>query len=123
MSQKNPLDRIRQIIARWPETDERLSHGAPTWWGGKRTFANFHDNHHGDGRLALWCKATLDQQEMLIETNPEAFFKPPYVGHKGWVGINLDRGLDWDLVEDLLEEGYRSVAPQRAIKLLDEGEA
>lgn len=120
-AQTDPLPKLRKIIAAWPETDERISHGSPTFWGGKKTFASFHDNHHGDGRLAVWCKATFDQQEDLVASDPDTFFVPPYVGPSGWVGIRLDRGASWDVVEEVLEQGYRSVAPKRALKLLDGG--
>jgi hypothetical protein len=117
---KSLLARLRRIIGAWPETAERLSHGAPTWWGGKKTFATFHDNHHGDGRVALWCKASFEQQAELVEADPEVFFVPPYVGPSGWVGIRLDREVDWDMVAGLLEEGYRQVAPKRALARLGE---
>jgi hypothetical protein len=113
---RNPLARLRKIIAAWPETAERISHGAPTWWGGKKTFATFHVDHHGDGRVAVWCKATFEQQAELVEHDSEIFFVPPYVGPSGWIGIRLDRDVDWDTVASLLEEGYRQVAPKRALK-------
>jgi hypothetical protein len=106
---RDPLSELRKIIAAWPDTAERISHGAPTWWGGKKTFATFHVDHHGDGRVAVWCKATFEQQAELVERDPDVFFVPPYVGPSGWVGIRLDRGLDWDVVATLLEEGYRQV--------------
>ena len=118
----HPLERLRSIISAWPETKEKLSHGSPTWWGGKKTFANYHDNHHGDDRIAVWLKSTFDDQEVLVEANSEIFFVPPYVGPSGWLGVRLDRDADWGMIEDLLEEGYRMVAPKRAIKLLDERE-
>jgi hypothetical protein len=118
-SKKSPLPRIRKIIDAWPETNEKLSHGSPTWWGGRKTFATLADNHHGDGRLALWIKSTPDAQEGLVEMDPVTFYIPPYVGPSGWIGMRLDRRPDWSLVESLLEEGYRSVAPKRALKLLD----
>ena len=113
------LDRVRAIIADWPETDERLSHGMPTWWGGKKTFANWAAGHHGDERLALWIKADLDSQESLVEAQPEFFFVPPYVGPRGWIGVDVGGEVDWDVVEELLEAGYRAVAPKRAIAKLD----
>ncbi len=116
---RNPLAKLRKIIEAWPETDERISHGAPTWWGGKKTFATFHDNHHGDGRVAVWVKGERDAQEGLVEAEPEIFFVPPYVGPSGWVGIRLDRDVDWGLVEGILLQGYRQVAPLRALKKLD----
>ena len=122
------IDRLRKIIAAWPETDERVSHGSPTFWGGKKTFASFHENHHGDGRIAIWIKSDADTQEGLVEANPNLFFIPPYVGPSGWLGVRLDGGassgkdaaVDWDLIARLLEDGYRAVAPKRALKLLDD---
>ena len=117
---RDPLARLRKIIVRWPQTDERISHGSPTFWGGKKTFASFHDNHHGDGRVAVWFKSTLDVQEDLIQSDPEVFFRPPYVGPSGWTGLRLDRDLDWQMVAELLEDAYRSVAPKRVLRQLDE---
>ena len=117
---RKPLEKLRKIISQWPETDERLSHGSPTFWGGKKTFASFTKNHHGDGRVAVWIKSDADTQEGLVEANADVFFIPPYVGPSGWIGVRLDRDVDWDLVEGLLLDGYRAVAPKRALKLLDE---
>jgi hypothetical protein len=74
---RKPLDTLRKIIGAWPETDERISHGSPTWWGGKKTFASFHDGHHGDGRVAVWVKATFETQDDLVSANPEVFYEPP----------------------------------------------
>ena len=116
---KDPLPRLRKIIEAWPETDERISHGAPTWWGGRKTFATFHPSHHGDGRIAVWIKFRKEDQQDLVDSDPEMFFVPPYVGPSGWIGIRLDRKVDWSVVAGLLEEGYRMVAPKRALKLLD----
>ncbi len=113
------LDRARATIAAWPETDERLSHGSPTWWGGKKTFATWAENHHGDGRLALWIKSDFDTQEALVEANPDVFFVPRYVGPSGWIGVEVDGDVDWGVVEGLLEDGYRTVAPKRALMRLD----
>lgn len=115
----DPLEKVREIIGEWPETSERLSHGSPTFWGGKKTFASFHVNHHGDGRTAVWLKATLDVQEDLVASDPDLFFVPPYVGPSGWLGVRLEGDVDWNLVSDLLEQGYRAVAPKRALKQLD----
>jgi len=115
------LKKMRKIIAGLPETSEKLSHGAPTFWGGKKTFASFHANHHGDGRWAIWLKLPPGAQETLVEADPVRFYRPPYVGPAGWVGIDLRSGgkVDWDLVASLLEDGYRTVAPKRAIAKLD----
>jgi hypothetical protein len=113
------LARLRTIIAAWPETREKLSHGAPTWWGGSKTFASFADNHHGDGRVAVWVKSNHGEQELRVQADPETFFVPPYLGPSGWVAMRLDRDPDWQMVEELLEGGYRMVAPKRAIAKLD----
>ena len=113
------LARVRKLIAAWPETSEKLSHGAPTFWGGKKTFATIAENHHGDGHLTLWIKSTFEAQENLVAMDDEIFFVPPYVGPSGWIGVRLDRKPDWGIVESLLESGYRSVAPKRALKQLD----
>jgi hypothetical protein len=116
---RDPIRRLRAIIGAWPETDERLSHGSPTFWGGKKTFASFHDDHHGDGRQAIWCKSSFEEQADLVETDPESFFVPPYVGPSGWIGIRLDRNIDWEIISSVLEAGYRMVAPKRALSKLD----
>ena len=117
---RDPLTRVREIIEAWPETREKISHGAPTWWGGRKTFATLHDDHHGDGRLALWIKSTHEAQQDLVAMDPKTFFVPPYVGPSGWVGMRLDRRPKWGMVEELLFEGYRSVAPKRALAQLDD---
>ena len=114
----DPLARLRAIIEAWPETSEKISHGAPTWWGGRKTFATYHLNHHGSPP-AIWIKATHEMQAELVESDPEHFEIPPYVGPSGWVAVRLDRGPDWGMIASLLEEGYRLVAPKRALRQLD----
>lgn len=116
---RSPLAKLRGIIGAWPETEERISHGSPTFWGGKKTFASFHDDHHGDGRVAIWCKVSHDQQDDLVRSDPDVFFVPPYVGPSGWVGIRVDRDVSWQRIAEILEQGYRMVAPKRAIARLD----
>ena len=116
---EDPLARLREIIEAWPETFEKISHGSPTWWGGRKTFATFTENHHGDGRVAVWVKSSFLEQEARVEADPETFFVPPYVGPSGWVGMRLDLEPDWSEVEALLEDGYRMVAPKRAIAALE----
>lgn len=113
MKKERTLDQVRKICAGLPETFEKLSHGAPTWWARKRTFLMFTDNHHGDGRVALWCAASKDEQETLVRADPEVFFVPPYVGVGGWVGIRLDRGLDWGVVASLIAEGHRLITAKQ----------
>jgi hypothetical protein len=111
------LARIREICLGLPETTERLSHGAPTFFvREKRAFLMVLTNHHGDGRFAIWCAAGEGMQEMLVEADPERFFRPPYVGHRGWLGVRLDRGLDWNEIAGVAEDAYTEVAPARLVE-------
>jgi hypothetical protein len=112
------LRRLRGICLAFPEVEERPSHGAPTFFvRGKKPFVMVLTNHHGDGRFAIWCAAGEGTQAMLVEADPERFFVPPYVGHRGWLGVRLDRELDWDELAGICEDAYCAVAPQRLIEL------
>ena len=118
------LERLREICLAFPETSERLSHGAPTFFvRGKRAFLMVLTNHHGDGRFAVWCAAPAGVQGMLAENDPEKFFVPPYVGHRGWLGMRLDRGLDWDEIAGMAEDAYAEVAPAKLVEAAQLGEA
>jgi hypothetical protein len=113
--------RLRVICAKLPEITERLSHGAVTFFvRGKRTVAYLTDDHHGDGRLALICAAPPGVQEELVANEPDRFFRPPYVGHHGWIGLRLDVDPDWDEVSQVVTESYRCVAPKTLVRQLDE---
>jgi hypothetical protein len=102
------LERVRAVCLGLPEVTERLSHGSPTWFvRGKKTFVMYLDDHHGDGRLALWCAAAEGMQAALIAGEPDHYFRPLSerfafatasldVGHRGWIGVHLNRGLDWN---------------------------
>lgn len=102
-STRSSLERLRTACLALPGAWEKLSHGEPTFWAGKKMFATFADgeNHHGAGRHAVWCKATHATQDLLIARSPECYFKPPYVGVSGWVGIYLDAATDWEVAERL----------------------
>jgi hypothetical protein len=111
------LAKLREICLALPETSERLSHGAPTFFvRGKRSFLMVLTNHHGDGRFAIWCAAPEGMQAMLVEADPERFFVPPYVGHRGWLGVRLDRDLDWNEVAGIVEDAYADVAPAKLVE-------
>jgi hypothetical protein len=111
------LERLREVCLGLPETSERLSHGAPTFFvRQKRAFVMVMTDHHGDGRFALWCAAPAGMQKMLVEADPERFFVPPYVGHRGWLGVRLDRGLAWDEVTGIAEDAYAEVAPKKLVE-------
>lgn len=114
---KRILARIRELCLALPEVSERPSHGAPTFFvRGKRAFLMVLTNHHDDGRFAIWCAAPDGLQETLVEADPQRFFRPPYVGHRGWLGVRLDRGLDWDELAAIAEDAYGEVAPPRLLE-------
>lgn len=120
---KDTLERLRQLCLALPETTERLSHGEPTWFvRGKKTFVMY-ANHHHDDRLGFWCAAPDGAQEALVGSDPERFFVPPYVGHRGWLGVRLDVPVDWDQIADLVTDAYRVVAPRKLVAELDAGES
>jgi hypothetical protein len=119
MPTSSPLERLRRLCLALPEVTERLSHGEPTWFvQGKKTFVMFSDHHHDD-RLAFVCAAPDGAQETLVANDPERFFRPPYVGHRGWLGVYLDVPVDWDQIADLVVDAYRAVAPKRLVAVLD----
>src|SRR3954471_14697388 len=106
------LERVRRLCLALPETSERPSHGAPTFFvRGRRSFVMVLTNRHGDGRFAIWCAAEQGTQQLLVDADPERFFVPPYVGHRGWLGFRLDRDLDWDELAGIVEDAYAEVAP------------
>jgi len=102
---------VREICFSLPEVEEVLSHGSPNFRAANKTFATFVVNHHGDGRLALWLSAHEGSQQYYTESDPVAYFVPPYVGPKGWLGVNLDKGLPWNIVAQRVQEAYENVAP------------
>jgi hypothetical protein len=112
----SPLPRVRKICLSLPETTERLSHGAPSFFiRDKVGFVNYMDNHHDDGRLALWCACPPGMRDGLVRAQPEHYFVPPYVGFRGWIGVRLDRGIDWDDVERVIRDAYLTVAPKKLV--------
>ncbi len=115
------LAKVRDICLALPEATERLSHGSPTFFvRGKKTFVMFLDDHHGDGRLALWVAAAPGVQAEMVDEEPDRFFVPPYVGHRGWLGVRLDRKPDWGEVAGICEDAFRQVAPKTLVAQLDD---
>jgi hypothetical protein len=108
---RGPIDRLRSICLALPDTSEKLAWGEPTWRVRGKLFAQLDDHHHGADHLAVWLPAPLGEQEAMVFADPEHFFRPPYVGPRGWVGVRIDRGLDWSVVQRLVEQAYRHVAP------------
>jgi hypothetical protein len=117
-----PLSRLRKLCLALPEAHEVEAWGEPTFRVRQKLFAMYASagNHHGAGRPAVWCKATKMNQELMISAAPGRFFSPPYVGPSGWIGVWLDRGVEWAELAELLQDAYRLAAPKRLVALLDD---
>lgn len=121
----DPLELLRARCLVLPETTERLSHGAPAWFvREKRSFAVFADPRHDpreEGRPALWCAAPIGVQEEMIAGDPQRFFRPPYVGHRGWLGVRLEPTTDWAEITEFVTDAYRVSAPKGLVAKLMQG--
>ena len=113
MSNKQ-LERVRRMCLALPETSERLSHGEPTFFVHNKVFVMFANNHHNDGHIAVWLPVPPGVQSSLIETAPEIYFRPPYVGGRGWIGIELPRISDEDL-SFYIQVAWELIAPKRLL--------
>jgi hypothetical protein len=115
--------RLRVTCLALPEVTERPSHGAPTWFvRDKKPFVTlWASGHHGNHFAHLWCAGLPGAQEALAGADPDQFFRPPYVGHRGWIGVRLDGGVDWDEVAELCADAYRAVAPASLVARLAAG--
>ena len=110
------LRRVRRICAALPGTTEKLSHGEPTFFVAKKVYTMFANNHHDDGHIAIWIPAPPGLQATLITTEPKKFFMPPYVGVRGWVGIELEE-VDDDELGFHISEAWRLIAPKKVMAL------
>lgn len=110
---------LRALCLALPETTERLSHGEPTWFvRDKKVFVMYADHHHDD-RVGFWCAAEAEVRDAMVDADPERFFVPPYVGHRGWLGVRLDVPQDWDEIAEVVTDAYRLVAPKHLVTELD----
>jgi hypothetical protein len=111
--------RVRAICLALPEVTERQSHGSPAFFVRKQFVMLWPTGHHDDEFPHLWCAAPEGAQEEAVAAAPGRFFRPPYVGGRGWLGVRLDGDVDWDEVAELCEDAYRVVAPPRLVAVLD----
>jgi len=121
MPNKQPKDiseAVRQLCLWFPETEEVMSHGSPDFRVRGKTFATYSVNHHGEGRIALLLRSPPGTQQFYTENEPDAFYVPPYVGPKGWLGVLLDKGLSWDQIGSLTRDAFEHVAPPALVKNL-----
>jgi hypothetical protein len=114
---RNSVAQVRAICAGLPETTERVSHGEPCFFvRDKKLFVMLDTHHHGAEHLGFWCAAPPGVQEELVAEDPVRFFRPPYVGHRGWLGVRLEGAEvpepDWTEVADIVRDAYRQVAPK-----------
>jgi hypothetical protein len=114
-------ERLRAICTGFPDVTERPSHGAPTWFvRDKKSFVTlWQHGHHDDTFPHLWCAAAPGAQAELVAEAPDRFFRPPYVGGRGWIGVRLDGRVDWDEIAEVCQDAFRAVAPPALIRRLD----
>lgn len=123
-SDQRLVERVRKLCMKLPHANEKISHGEPTFFAGKgKVFAMIDGHHHDSPHLSVWLPQPLGAQEALIDADPERFFRPPYVGVSGWVGVVLDTRPDWGVVEGLIHEAYLHVATDKLRKALLGSEA
>lgn len=115
------LNRLRAICFVLPEVSERVSHGSQSFFiREKKVLCSFHpDGIHGEHGMSIWAPAPPGVQDQLVEDEPERFYRPPYVGGRGWVGVRLDRDVDWDEIDGIVRDSYRLVAPKILARQLD----
>ncbi|MHC1561562.1 MmcQ/YjbR family DNA-binding protein [Actinomycetospora sp. C-140] len=121
MEEERLVAHLREVCLALPEATEKISHGSPSWFV-RKMFASYVGRHHGDEHLALWIAAPVGVQEEMVDAEPDRFFVPPYVGHRGWLGLRLDvepGGPDWDEVRAVVTDAYRVIAPKRLAARLD----
>lgn len=113
------LDHLWSVLAEFPEVNERLSHHTPTFFiRDKNVLCHLWEDHHKTPGIYIWCAAPPGVQLELIEREPERFFRPAYVGHRGWIGVHLDVDPDWDEVTEILKDAFRLVAPKSLARRL-----
>lgn len=117
---RDELARLRAVCLAFPDANERLSHGEPTWFAGKgKVFAMLDNHHHGAEHVAVWLPQPMGVAEALIESDPRRFFRPPYVGSSGWVGVILDRKPNWRMVAQLVRDAFVHVATRKLVARLE----
>ena len=114
------VQRLRELCLALPEVTERPSHGEPAFFVRDKTlFVTLDDYHHGAAHLGFWCAAAPGAQEAHLADGPDRYYRPPYVGHRGWLGVRIDREPDWTEVAELVRDAYRQVAPKALRAQLD----
>lgn len=119
-TEEKSVARLRSLCMSFPEANERVSHGSPTWFAGKgKVFATLDDHHHGARHLAVWLPQPPGVQQMLVGSEPSVFFRPPYVGPSGWIGVVLDARTEWGMLESLVRDAFVHVATRKLLAALE----
>ena len=114
------IQRLREICLALPETTERTTHGESGFFvRDKKLFVTLDDHHHGADHLGFWCAAPPGAQEACIAADPDRYFRPPYLGHRGWLGVRIDSEPPWDEIAEIVRDAYRQVAPKTLASKLD----
>jgi hypothetical protein len=119
MSSAGLEDRIRTICMDLPGVTEKVSHGSPAFFAGRQFLMLWSDGHHDNVFPHLWCAAPPGAQSELVTTEPDRFFRPPYVGGRGWIGVRLDGAIDWREIQAISEQAFRTVASKGLVATLD----
>jgi hypothetical protein len=117
--EKRALERLRKLCLALPETTEKVAWGEPTWRVRGKMFAMLDNHHHGAPDFAAWLKSDFETQALLVESDPDTYFIPPYQGKAGWIAARLDARTDWTALAELIEEAWRRAAPARLARERD----
>jgi hypothetical protein len=110
------LERLRALCLGLPETSEKEAWGAPTWRVRGKMFAMLDDHHHGAPDFSVWLKSDFENQQLLVETDPQSFFVPPYQGKAGWIAARLAAHTDWDELAELVADAWERAAPPKLVR-------
>jgi hypothetical protein len=116
MPRSAPIDKLRKICLALPDVVEKEAWGEPTFRVRGRMFAMYDNNHHDAGRIAVWCKAPLGFQSMMVAEAPDRFFVPPYVGANGWVGVRLDLHADWKEIAGVVQQAHHMAVEKPPVR-------
>lgn len=114
-----PVERVRAICLALPEATEKVAWGEPTWRVKDKIFGQYDNNHHNAGRVGIWFKSTHEVRDTYVQDDDERYYVPPYVGHRGWIGVRLDVDVDWDRFEEIATMAWRLTAPKKLLAAFD----
>ncbi len=115
------LERLSAICLALPEAVREDQGSHASFRVGKKVFAYYLNDHHGDSIVSICCKALPGDNQRLITSNPRKFHMPAYIGPRGWVGLRLDRPtVDWSEVKEFVHLSYMQTAPKKLLQRIDQ---